>query len=52
VIIITMVTISTRREVSIASEPGEPVPPKELEAEQNVEVPMKQSETKVDKLAK
>jgi K(+)-stimulated pyrophosphate-energized sodium pump len=52
VIIITMVTISTRREVSIASEPGEPVPPKELEAEQNVDVSVKQSETKVDKLAK
>jgi K(+)-stimulated pyrophosphate-energized sodium pump len=52
IIIITMVTISTRREVSIASEPGEPVPPKELEAEQNVDVPVKQSESKVDKLAK
>jgi K(+)-stimulated pyrophosphate-energized sodium pump len=52
VIIITMVTISTRREVSIASEPGEPVPPKELEAEQNVDVSVKQSESKVDKLAK
>jgi K(+)-stimulated pyrophosphate-energized sodium pump len=52
IIIITMVTISTRREVSIASEPGEPVPPKELEAEQNVDVSVKQSESKVDKLAK
>jgi K(+)-stimulated pyrophosphate-energized sodium pump len=52
VIIITMVTISTRREVSIASEPSEPAPPKELEREQTVEVPVKQSETKVDKLAK
>jgi K(+)-stimulated pyrophosphate-energized sodium pump len=52
VIIITMVTISTRREVAIADEPSEPVPPKELEAEQTVDVSMKQSETKVDKLAK
>ena len=59
-VIITMVTISTRREVSIANEPA----PKELESEhtredasehtrdETVEVPMKQSETKVDKLAK
>jgi K(+)-stimulated pyrophosphate-energized sodium pump len=52
VIIITMVTISTRREVAIADEPSEPAPPKELEAEQTVDVSMKQSETKVDKLAK
>ncbi|HET6759695.1 MAG TPA: sodium-translocating pyrophosphatase [Propionibacteriaceae bacterium] len=52
VIIITMVTISTRREVAIADEPSEPVPPKEIEAEQTVDVSMKQSETKVDKLAK
>ncbi|HEU4908792.1 MAG TPA: sodium-translocating pyrophosphatase [Propionibacteriaceae bacterium] len=52
VIIITMVTISTRREVAIADEPSEPVPPKELEAEQTVDVSIKQSETKVDKLAK
>jgi K(+)-stimulated pyrophosphate-energized sodium pump len=61
-IIIVMVTISTRREVAIADEPTEPAPapPKELPAEQerklaaeqNVEVQMKQSETKVDKLAK
>ena len=52
VIIITMVTISTRREVAIADEPSEPVPPKELQAEQTVDVSMKQSEAKVDKLAK
>jgi K(+)-stimulated pyrophosphate-energized sodium pump len=52
VIIITMVTISTRREVAIADEPSEPAPPKEIEAEQTVDVSMKQSETKVDKLAK
>ena len=52
VIIITMVTISTRREVAIADEPSEPAQPKELEAEQTVDVSMKQSETKVDKLAK
>jgi K(+)-stimulated pyrophosphate-energized sodium pump len=63
-IIIVMVTISTRREVSIASEPSEQAPPevlpaekeppteKELPAPQDVEVQMKQSETKVDKLAK
>jgi K(+)-stimulated pyrophosphate-energized sodium pump len=61
-IIIVMVTISTRREVAIADEPTEPAPapPKELPAEQerklaaeqNVEVQMKPSETKVDKLAK
>jgi K(+)-stimulated pyrophosphate-energized sodium pump len=63
-IIIVMVTISTRREVAIADEPTEAAPPKELPAEtrlpaeeelpaeQNVEVQMKQSETKVDKLAK
>src|SRR5215216_1709203 len=52
VIIITMVTISTRREVAIADEPSEPAPPKEIEPEQTVEVPIEQSETKVDKLAK
>ena len=52
VIIITMVTISTRREVAIADEPSEPAQPKEIEAEQTVDVSMKQSETKVDKLAK
>jgi K(+)-stimulated pyrophosphate-energized sodium pump len=59
-IIIVMVTISTRREVAIADEPSEAAPAKELPAEkerrlaaeQNVEVQMKQSETKVDKLAK
>jgi K(+)-stimulated pyrophosphate-energized sodium pump len=49
-IIITMVTISTRREVAIASPPDQqPRPP--LEAKDAVEVPMKQSEAKVDKLA-
>ena len=48
-IIITMVTISTRREVAIASPPdaalhsSRPTDP--------VEVPIKQTETKVDKLA-
>jgi K(+)-stimulated pyrophosphate-energized sodium pump len=52
VIIITMVTISTRREVAIADEPSELAQPKEIEAEQTVDVSMKQSETKVDKLAK
>jgi K(+)-stimulated pyrophosphate-energized sodium pump len=61
-IIIVMVTISTRREVAIADEPTEPAPApqkelpaekdQKLAAEQNVEVQMKQSETKVDKLAK
>jgi K(+)-stimulated pyrophosphate-energized sodium pump len=62
-IIVTMVTISTRREVAIASAPGEPVAiepgvvepgPKELKPEapeEAVEVPIKHSETKVDKLA-
>ena len=49
-IIITMVTISTRREVAIASPPDEQPPPP-LEAKDAVQVPMKQSETKVDKLA-
>jgi hypothetical protein len=52
IIIITMVTISTRREVAIADEPSEPAPPKEIKPEQTVEVPIEQSETKVDKLAK
>jgi K(+)-stimulated pyrophosphate-energized sodium pump len=47
-IIITMVTISTRREVAIAS-PQDEQP--QLEAEDTVQVPMQQSETKVDKLA-
>jgi K(+)-stimulated pyrophosphate-energized sodium pump len=55
-IIITMVTISTRRGVAIASSPSEPAEPKkepkELEAEDTVQVPIKQNETKVDKLAK
>jgi hypothetical protein len=50
VIIITMVTISTRREVAIASSPDQQPPPA-LEAKDAVQVPMKQSETKVDKLA-
>ena len=48
VIIITMVTISTRREVAIASSQDEQP---QLEAEDTVQVPMEQSETKVDKLA-
>ena len=52
VIIITMVTISTRRGVAMASAPSEPAAPKELETKQTVEVPLEQSETKVDKLAK
>jgi K(+)-stimulated pyrophosphate-energized sodium pump len=55
-VIITMVTLSTRREVAIASSPSEPAEPKkepkELEAEDTVQVPIKQNETKVDKLAK
>jgi K(+)-stimulated pyrophosphate-energized sodium pump len=55
-IIITMVTISTRRGVAMASSPSEPAEPKkepeELEAEDTVQVPMQQNETKVDKLAK
>jgi K(+)-stimulated pyrophosphate-energized sodium pump len=55
-IIITMVTISTRRGVAIASSPSEPAEPqkepKELEAEDTVQVPIEQNETKVDKLAK
>jgi K(+)-stimulated pyrophosphate-energized sodium pump len=51
-IIITMVTISTRRGVATSSEPSQPAPPKVLPAEQTVEVPLEQSETKVDKLAK
>jgi K(+)-stimulated pyrophosphate-energized sodium pump len=49
-IIVTMVTISTRREVAIASPPDEPPRP-QLEAEDTVQVPIEQSETKVDKLA-
>jgi K(+)-stimulated pyrophosphate-energized sodium pump len=55
-VIITMVTISTRRGVAMASSPSEPVEPKEepkeLESEDTVQVPIKQNETKVDKLAK
>ena len=51
VIIITMVTISTRRGVAMASAPSEPAPAKELPAEQTVEVAREQSEAKVDKLA-
>jgi K(+)-stimulated pyrophosphate-energized sodium pump len=51
VIIITMVTISTRREVAIASEPDQEPPP-QLEAPEPVEIPIEQNETKVDKLAK
>jgi K(+)-stimulated pyrophosphate-energized sodium pump len=63
-IIVIMVAISTRREVAIADEPSELPPPrditpekelpaeKKLPAAQDVEVQMKQSETKVDKLAK
>ena len=66
-IIITMVTISTRREVAIASSPDQESRPQleadgradqrdqrprpQLEAEDTVEVPIKQTETKVDKLA-
>ena len=46
-----MVTISTRREVAIASEPDEEAP-QQLEAPDAVEVPIEQTETKVDKLAK
>src|SRR5688572_208362 len=49
-IIVVMVTISTRREVAIASPPDEPPRP-QLEAEDTVQVPIEQSETKVDKLA-
>jgi hypothetical protein len=62
-----MVTISTRREVAIASSPDQQPRPQlevddtadqrdqrprpQLEAEDTVEVPIKQTETKVDKLA-
>jgi K(+)-stimulated pyrophosphate-energized sodium pump len=56
VIIIIMVTISTRREVAIASSEDETdstaAEPQELESEHSREVPIEQSETKVDKLAK
>jgi len=55
VIIIVMVTISTRREVAIASSKDETdsmAGPKALEPEPTREVPIEQSETKVDKLAK
>jgi K(+)-stimulated pyrophosphate-energized sodium pump len=61
-IIVVMVTISTRREVAIASPPDEePAPQLEApkakaghpaEAENAVEIPIEQTETKVDKLAK
>jgi K(+)-stimulated pyrophosphate-energized sodium pump len=51
-IIITMVTISTRRGVAMASAPSEAAAPKEIQAKQTVEAPLEQSETKVDKLAK
>jgi K(+)-stimulated pyrophosphate-energized sodium pump len=51
VIIVTMVTISTRREVAIASQPDQEPPP-QLEAPESVEIPIEQNETKVDKLAK
>jgi K(+)-stimulated pyrophosphate-energized sodium pump len=50
VIIITMVTISTRREVAIASSPDQQPSP-QLEAAETVEVPIEQPESKVDKLA-
>ncbi|MGH3337824.1 MAG: hypothetical protein ACRDPL_03190, partial [Propionibacteriaceae bacterium] len=46
-IIITMVTISTRREVAIASEPDQA----QIEGENPVQVPIEQTESKVDKLA-
>ena len=46
-IIVVMVTISTRREVAIASEPDQP----QLEGNNTVQVPIEQPETKVDKLA-
>jgi K(+)-stimulated pyrophosphate-energized sodium pump len=49
-IIVIMVTISTRREVAIASPPDEAPP--QLEAPDAAEIPIEQTETKVDKLAK
>ena len=56
VVIIIMVTISTRRDVAIASPEDETdstaAVPKELEPEHTREVPIEQSDTKVDKLAK
>ena len=52
VIIVVMVTISTRREVAIASPPDDDEPPPQLEAPDAVEVPIEQTEPKVDKLAK
>ena len=52
VIIVVMVTISTRREVAIASPPDDEEPPSQLEAPDAVEVPIEQTEPKVDKLAK
>ena len=51
-IIIIMVTISTRREVAIASEPDQERPPQLEAPEEPVEMPIEQTETKVDKLAK
>ncbi len=48
-IIITMVTISTRREVAIASPPDREPP--QLEADGPVQVPARQPDAKVDKLA-
>jgi len=56
-IIITMVTISTRREVAIASSPDDASSPDQeprpqIGAGDAVEVPIEQTETKVDKLAK
>jgi K(+)-stimulated pyrophosphate-energized sodium pump len=63
-VIIVMVTISTRREVAIARSPDQQPRPQleaegtadqkprpQVEAEDTVEVPRKQAETKVDKLA-
>ena len=52
VIIIVMVTLSTRREVAIASEPEDEEQRPQLEAPETVEVPIEQNEPKVDKLAK
>jgi K(+)-stimulated pyrophosphate-energized sodium pump len=49
-IIITMVAISTRRDVAIASPPD--VQPSQLEAGGTTEVPIAQPDAKVDKLAK
>jgi hypothetical protein len=56
-ITIVMVTISTRREVAIASSPDDASSPDQeprpqIGAGDAVEVPIEQTETKVDKLAK